>query len=274
MRPVLRSLNFHLRTFLSPARWRQPRLCSRYKSEGSLLSGVGKKIYRTHCVTICRKISTQNCISVSRKRFWSESFDWVQSKETSGHVPRCGDEAPVYTQISSSFTGAKQQQHVRWIWRPLYAQYIIVMPSVCSMQCKWCKLAEKVVRRPPNLNVRAVRNGNVSLNFSINRSRRKYIALRTIRSGKTVCPSLVYGSWSDEARRLYERLLIMHVHLRPKELSERFLGPQNCLPSSTEMSKFPSGLNPIAAIFFRFSKENVNDLLLRETPSGQRETEL
>jgi hypothetical protein len=70
----------------------------------AIKTGVGKKPYETHCVAICREISTQNSISVTRKSFRSESFDWVQGKETSCHVPRRGDEASGCPQVSSSYT--------------------------------------------------------------------------------------------------------------------------------------------------------------------------
>ena len=48
-----------------------------------------------------------------------------------------------------------------------------MMSGICSMKCKRRKFAEKVVRRPPNLNMRTVCDGNVSLkNFSMNQSRK------------------------------------------------------------------------------------------------------
>ena len=73
----------------------------------------GKKTYETHGIAICRKVSTQNSISVSGKSFRSESFDWVQGKETSRHVPRRGDEASGYPQVSSSYTSTSLQQNLR-----------------------------------------------------------------------------------------------------------------------------------------------------------------
>jgi len=65
---------------------------------------VRNKTHETHCVAICREISPQNGISVSRKCFRSESFDWVQGKETSCHVPRRGDEASVHPKASLFYT--------------------------------------------------------------------------------------------------------------------------------------------------------------------------
>jgi len=120
--------------------------------------------------------------------------------------------------------------------------------------------------------------GNVSWeNVDQSKQKKKYAASRTICLGRIVCPLLVCGSWSDEARPLYEHSLLVRIDLHQKNLgcqNVSQIDKKRIPPSSTEtwISTIPSELSAIEAIFFRFSKGNVNDLLLREIESGQRET--
>ena len=115
-------------------------------------------------------------------------------------------------------------------------------------------------------------HANVPLkNDDQSKQKKKHAASRTIRSGRIVCPSLVYESWSEEARPLYERFNSA-CPSASEESSERFANRQKEIPpSSTEISTFPSGLaaqrncGDILPVF-------VNGLLLREIESGQRET--
>jgi hypothetical protein len=67
------------------------------------------------------------------------------------------------------------------------------MSGICSMQCKWRKFAEKVVRRPPNLNVRTVCHGNVALKI-VSQSKQKKIRSITHDPSGENCMSFT-GLW-------------------------------------------------------------------------------
>jgi hypothetical protein len=78
---------------------------------------------------------------------------------------------------------------------------------------------------------------------------------------RTWCPSLVCESWNGEEPHLFWNWLGGPGRLQAFRSKVKLVW-QRDIPSSTVTRTLASGLSAMAAIFFRFSNENVRDLLL------------
>ena len=77
-----------------------------------------------------------------RECFGAKALDGIQSEQASRHVSRRSHKA----------------LRVR---RPLDAEHIVVVPRIRPVKHEWREFSHKVIRRPPYLDVRAVRHCNV-----------------------------------------------------------------------------------------------------------------